>query len=115
MEQEQPASEIEILFERVESFGKTTYELSKLKILETTIQVVTSLLSSISVVIMLLFFALVLNIGIALYLGELLGKIYYGFFIVAAFYLLIGIIFKLVLYKWIKNPVGNFLIKQTLR
>ncbi len=112
---EQTASEIEILFERVESYGKTTYELSKLKILETSIQVVTSLLSGLGVALMMSFFVLVLNIGIALFLGELLGKLYYGFFIVAAFYLLVGIIFKLLLYKWLKNPISNFLIKQTLR
>ena len=59
---EQPVSHIESLFERVESYGKTTYELSKLKVLETTIHVVTSFLSRLSVIVMISLFALVLNI-----------------------------------------------------
>ncbi|MBK7871486.1 MAG: hypothetical protein IPJ74_12830 [Saprospiraceae bacterium] len=89
---ETPASSIELLFERVETYSRTTYELSKLKLLETITIVVTSLVSRLSVIISISLFVLVLNIGIALWLGELLGKYYYGFFIVAAFYLVMGII-----------------------
>ena len=68
-----------------------------------------------SVIIMLSLFALVFNIGIALLIGELMGKIYYGFFIVAAFYLLAGLVLHLFLYKWIKKPLGDLIIKQALQ
>ena len=101
---ETPASAIEILFERVEAYSKTTYELSKLKALETAAFVATSLVSRLSVILMISIFALVLNIGIALYLGELLGKSYFGFFIVAGFYLLAGVVFHFFLHRWIRKP-----------
>jgi hypothetical protein len=106
---------IESLFERVEVYAKTTYELSKLKLLQTTINVVNTVIPRISVIIMISLFALVLNIGIALLLGELLGKSYYGFFIVAGFYLVAAIVLHLFLHKWIKKPVSDLIIKQSLK
>lgn len=112
---ETPASLMESLFERVESYSKTTYELSKLKLLETTTQVVSSLVPRLSVIIVFSLFALVVNIGLALWLGELLGKSYYGFFIVAAFYLVAGILLHFFLHKWIKTPVSDSIIKQALQ
>jgi hypothetical protein len=98
---ETPASTIESLVERIEAYSMTTIELSKLKILETTTVIVSLLVSQMSVIFSVVLFVLVLNIGIAMWLGDLLGKAYYGFFIVAAFYLLVSIIFYLFLYKWI--------------
>lgn len=112
---ESPVSLIESLFARAETYGKTTYELSKLKVLETTTHVATSLISRLSVILMFSMFALILNIGLALLLGELLGKVYYGFFIVAVFYLFIGTILYFFLPKWIKKPVSEIIIKQALQ
>jgi hypothetical protein len=106
---------IESLFERVEGYGKTTYELSKLKLLQTTINIVNTLVPRLSVIMMISLFALVLNIGIALFLGELLGKSYYGFFIVAGFYLVAGIILHFFLRKWIQKPISELIIKQSLQ
>jgi hypothetical protein len=112
---ETPVASIESLIERVEAYGKTTYELSKLKLLQTTINVVNTLVPRLSVIIMISLFALVLNIGIALFLGELLGKSYYGFFIVAGFYLVAGIILHFFLHKWIQKPISEIIIKQSLQ
>lgn len=110
-----PDSLIESLFERAEAYGKTTYELSKLKLLKATIIVVPSLVSRLVVILMLTLFTLVFNIGIALFLGELLGELYYGFFIIAAFYLIAGIILHFFLHHWIKKPISNLIIKQALQ
>jgi fatty acid desaturase len=112
---EKTASIVEALYERVETYSKTTIELSKLKALNTTTHVVTTLISRLSVIIMLALFALVMNIGIALWLGELLGKNYYGFFIVAAFYLIAGIVLHFFLHNWIKKPISDLIITQALR
>jgi membrane-associated HD superfamily phosphohydrolase len=112
---ETPGTSIDSLFERLEVYGKTTFEYSKLKLLETVVIVVNMLLPRLSVVLVLSMFVLVLNIGIALFLGELLGKSYYGFFIVAGFYLLAGLILHLFLHKWIKKPLGDLIIKQALQ
>ena len=106
---------IELLFEKAEAYSQTTIELTKLKVLETTTHVATSLISRLSVIIMISIFVLVFNIGIALLLGELLGKAYYGFFIIAAFYLAAGIVLHFFLRKWIQKPVSELIIKQSLQ
>lgn len=112
---ETPANSIEALFERVEAYAQTTIELTKLKALETTNTIVTSLVARMGVVIMISLFVLVLNIGIALVLGDLLGKSYYGFFIVAAFYLIAGIVLHFFLHRWIKKPISELIIVQALQ
>jgi hypothetical protein len=106
---------VELLFERTEDYSKTTFELAKLKALKTTTDVVTTMLSKISVVIMVALFILVFNVGVALLLGDLLGKAYYGFFIVAAFYLLAALILHFFLHHWIKKPVSDLIITQVLQ
>ncbi|MDO9038235.1 MAG: hypothetical protein Q7U59_07800 [Lutibacter sp.] len=105
----------ETLFDKTENFGKTTYEISKLKALETTTVVATSVVARISVILMISMFLLVFNIGVALYLGELLGKFYYGFFIVAAFYLIAGLILHFFLHKRIEITLSNLIISQALK
>lgn len=112
---ETPANSIESLFDRVEAYSKTTFELSKLKLLQTTTVIATAILARASVIIMISLFALVMTIGVALWLGELLGKVYYGFFIVAGIYLFAGILSHFFLDKWIKKPLSELIIKQALK
>lgn len=109
------SSIFETLFDKAETFGKTTYEISKLKALETTTVVATSVVARISVILMISMFLLVFNIGVALFLGELFEKIYYGFFIVAGFYLIAGLILHFFLHKWIEKPLSNLIITQALQ
>ena len=97
----------ETLIEQVGDYSKTTLELTKLKTLNTSSHVITSLISRLSVIIMISLFALILNIGIAFYIGEILGKSYYGFFIVSAFYLVAALILHFFLAKWIKKPISD--------
>lgn len=109
------ANSVESLYERAEMFSKTTLELTKLKALRTTTMIVTDLLSKLGVIMMISMFVLILTLGVALFLGELLGKVYWGFFIVAAFYLIAGLVFILFLHKWIKKPLFDLIIKQALK
>ena len=111
---ESPANLLEALFERAEAYGKTTYELSKLKALEKTTHVSASLLSRLGVISVFSLFVILLNTGFALLLGELLGRSCYGFFIVAAFYLIVGIVLHFFLHNWIKKPVSDLIIKEAL-
>ena len=110
-----PVNHLETLFEKGEAYTKTSIELAKLKGLETTTHIVTTMVWRMSVIVMLSLFVLVLNIGIALWLGELLGKSYFGFFIVAGFYLLAAIILHFFLHNWIKKPVSELIITQAFQ
>ena len=108
-------STVEQLYDSVQSYSKVTYELSKLKALDTTTVVVTTLITKLSVAISVTLFTLVMNIGIAMMLGDMLGKAYYGYFIVAAFYLLLALIFHFFLKKWIQKPISELIIVQALQ
>jgi hypothetical protein len=111
---ETPVSLMENLSGSVEAYSRTTFEIAKLKALQTTSGVAASLVSRLSVVLAISLFAFVFNIGIALWLGDLLGKNYYGFFIVAAFYLLVAAVLHLLLPVWIKKTVGGIIITDAL-
>lgn len=105
---------IESLIEKGEQYGKTTLELLKLKTLDKSADVASNLVSWLIVVIFAVLFFLILNIGVALWIGELLGKSYYGFFAVSGFYALLAILFGIFRKQWIKNPVNNSIITQVL-
>src|SRR4051812_48779682 len=79
---------IESLFETIKDYGQTNIDLVKLKAADRASDIISSLVSNFLVLLALTMFIVILNIGIALLLGELLGKNYYGFFVLAAFYLI---------------------------
>jgi len=111
---EEQSGLIESLIEKGEQYGKTTLELLKLKTLDKSADVVSNLVSWLIVLIFAVLFFLILNIGVALWLGELLGKSYYGYFVVSGFYALLAILFGIFRKQWIKNPVNNSIITQVL-
>ena len=83
---------IEPLLEKFKDYGKTSMELVKLKSIDKTSDILSTLLSRLFFVLAMTLFLVSLNIAIALWLGDLLGKTYDGFLVVAAFYGIIGII-----------------------
>ena len=105
---------VESLIEKGEQYGKTTIELLKLKTLDKSADVASSLISWAVVIIFAVLFFLIMNIGVALWLGELLGKSYYGFFVVSGFYALLCIVFGIFRKQLIKKPVNNSIVSQVL-
>ncbi|HTA83811.1 MAG TPA: hypothetical protein VK783_12780 [Bacteroidia bacterium] len=106
---------IETLFARVEDYSQTTIELFKLNAIGKSAELVSSLAARLIILMVIVLFTLIINIGIALWIGELLGKSYYGFFIVAACYIPILIILYCFRRAWIKTPVSNSIISQLLK
>jgi fatty acid desaturase len=106
---------IESLLERIAEYGKTSFELAKLKLLDKTSDIVSSFISHSVVVVFILSFLFFLNLGIAFWLGEILNSIYYGFLIVAVFYGVIAIVFHFIMHNWIKKIVINYIIKKILK
>lgn len=112
---ENNTSTIETLFEKAEDYTRTTAELMKLKAVDKTADVASSLLSRGAVSIVFVMFAFLVNIGLSLWVGELLGKDYYGFFIVSGIYLIISILLYIFRDPLIKLPVSNFIIERMLK
>jgi hypothetical protein len=106
---------IEKLLERVTELGKTSLELYKLKIVEKTSEVVSIIVPRAIVFILLASFLFFLNLGLALWLGKLMGNTFYGFFVIAAFYAVIAAIMHFFMQKWLKRVVKESMIKLTLK
>jgi ABC-type dipeptide/oligopeptide/nickel transport system permease component len=104
---------IEPLIERAEKYGKTTFQLLKLKSLQQTSSVTSSLISRLFFVIILSLFAFALTTAVALWLGDLLGHNYYGFFIVAGLYGISGIVLYFI-HPFVKKRINNSIITQLL-
>lgn len=103
------ANSIDTLLTRVEDYGNTRIELTKLTAIDQGSSVLALLISHIMVVLTICIFTVLLSIGVAFWLGELLGTIYYGFLIVAAFYAL-AIMVLLFLLTSIKAGIKNTII-----
>lgn len=112
---EDKANLMETLVERASVYGKSTFELAKLKALDKTSDMVSSIIPHSIVVVLIATFLLFFNLGLALWLGEILGKNYYGFLVIAAFYGVIGIIIHFFMHKSLKTMIGNGIIKQVLK
>lgn len=106
---------LETLLEKATEYGKTSFELVKLKALDKTTDVVSSLIPHSVVFVLIASFLIFLNLGLALWLGEILGKIFYGFFVVAGFYVLVAIVIHFFMHKWLKRLISNYFIKRVLK
>jgi hypothetical protein len=106
---------IESLLEKAADYGKTSFELAKLKALDKASDVVSTLVPKTIVFVLLATGLLFINFGLAVWLGDILGKLYYGFFVVAAFYGITGIIMHFFMHDWLKRMVRDTFIKQALK
>ncbi|HTL83144.1 MAG TPA: hypothetical protein VL651_15630 [Bacteroidia bacterium] len=105
---------VELLTERALHYGEARFELFRLKAIGKTADTVSSLGAKMVVLLVLGIGFFSLNIGLALWLGDLLGKFYYGFFIMGAFYCLAGFITHIFRINWMKNPIRNFIITRSI-
>ena len=106
---------IATLFERAEDYGKTTLKLLELNAIDKSADVVSSLVSRLAVIMTVVLSILIINIGLALWIGKLLGEAFYGFFIIGGFYAFLAILLQLFRDQWIKYPVSNSIIKQMMK
>lgn len=107
--------QVEALLERTVEYGEASLELIKLKALDKTSDIVSSFIPRSFVLVLIATFMLFLNLGLALWIGEILGKNWYGFFAIAAFYGVAAIIINFFMHKWLKKIACNYIIKQLLK
>jgi hypothetical protein len=111
---EEHVSLINTLFERTEQYAKASLELYKLRAIEKYSEVASSLIIRLSILLFIVFFFFVFNIGLSFWIGELLGRAYYGFFAVAGFYAFFGTLLYTFRNKWVKTALRNSIITQAL-
>jgi hypothetical protein len=112
---EDHGSLIGMLFEKTEHFTKTSAELYRLKAIDKSADIISTLTERLVILLFVTLFFLILNIGIALWIGQKLGSSYFGFFIVSGFYAVLSALFFAFGGKWIKEPLRNVIITQALK
>jgi hypothetical protein len=112
---ENKATLLEKLFEKVEVYATTSLELYAHTTVHKSADVLSSLAVRIAIAIIVAIFLFLATIGFALWIGDALGKNYYGFFIVAMVYLFLGLFVYLFKRPWIKRSVSNFIIVKILK
>ncbi|WP_026993810.1 hypothetical protein [Flectobacillus major] len=109
------ATSIETLCEKAEDYTKTTIALFRLRTIAKSADIVSSLAVQLLLAIVVAMVVLMLTVGVAFWLGEALGKIYYGFFVVAGVYAVGAIILYILRRQWIKVPISNIVIENMLK
>lgn len=108
-------STTERLFDKAETYAKTSLELIKLKTVSKTADALSSLTSHIAIGVVVVFFGLFLNIGFSLWIGKLLGETFYGFFIVGGFYMIIALLLFINRKSWLAIPIGQLILSILLK
>ncbi len=103
------------LIERADDYAKTSVQLIKLKTIDKVADGTSSFVAWSAVIIAAILFFIIFNFGVALWLGAILEKIYLGFFIVAGFYAIVGLILYLFRNKWIKKPMNDSMVNEMLK
>ena len=101
----------------IESAGayiETRVELLKLQAVSKSSGVVSSLVSTIIIAVLIVFGLSILNIGLSIWIGTLLGATWLGFIVVGGFYILLAILFIALKDRLIKRPVTDLLINKFL-
>jgi len=111
---ESAATFFEPLVERAQVYGKTSLELFKLKAVDKTAGITSTFVSRAVAFSVLFIFVVFVSIGASLWLGELFGKLYYGFLCVAAFYALVGCVLYFFMHNWMKKRAGDAFVSQIL-
>ncbi len=106
---------LELLLERATEYGKTSLELAKLKTLEKTSNVISSLIPHSVAFILFASFMLFVNLGLAFWMGEILGNIFLGFFVIAGFYGIAALVIYFLMHKWLKKRIYEYFIKQLFK
>jgi len=106
---------IETVYARIEDLVNNQQEIIKLKAYSKSADIATFLVMKIIMFVVIGLFAFLLNIGISIWLGEVLGKTYYGFLVLAGFYAFAALFIKTILYLNIEYKINNYFLFKILK
>ena len=106
---------IETLIKQSGEYLDTKIELTKLKAINTSSDVLSNMVYLIVKIGIIFLFIGFVSVALAILIGETLGEYYYGFLIAGGFYLLVLLIIYIQRKNWIKRPIANSLINKMLK
>lgn len=92
----------------------TCFELWKLQAIDKSSTLGAGIISSVLIGIVVFLFVLFISLFAGLFLSDYLHNTFIGFGIVAAFYLLLGLILIICRKKIIESPIRNIIIRKIL-
>ncbi len=109
---EKEEQQVNILFSKLTAYLDTRLQIMKLKGVQKGASAGSALIAKSVLAALIFFFVTVLNIGIGLWIGDLLGHTYLGFFVLAGFYGLCILLYLGMQEKVVKTPIENSIIRQ---
>ncbi len=106
---------VEVLLDRAEVYAKTSIRLFRYKATQKVAELVSDMTSGFVIGVIVILVFVNLNIGVALFLGDLFGKMYLGFLAVSGFYACFGLLAYFFRATWIKEPVNDLIINNMLK
>jgi hypothetical protein len=103
------------LIDKSKDYLDTKIELAKLKTIDKSADVLSAVVVIVSMILIGSLVVILVSIGLALFLGKLLGAYHYGFFIMGGFYAITLLVIFIQRNKWIKTPIANGLINKMLK
>lgn len=94
------------------NYVETRIDLIQYKTIDKTSRVAGSLLTSIILVAVGFLVLLTIGFGLALFIGERMGKPYYGFFIIGGIFLILVLFLYGFRRQWLKTPITNHIIRN---
>lgn len=105
-------SKAEDLLSHIREYVNNRIDTVKLNMADKTSGLIAKLVTIAAVVILVLFFAVFASISLALILGDLTGKLHWGFLIVAGIYLLIAFIIWWGKERLLRLPIMNAILRH---
>src|SRR5271154_1427741 len=103
------------LIDKSKDFLDTKIELAKLKTIDRSADILSSVVVMVSMLFIGTLVIILFSIGLALLLGTMLGAYHNGFFVVGGLYAIVLLILYIQRDKWIKSPISKQLINKMLK
>jgi len=107
--------EIKNLVDKSKDYLETKIELTKLKTIDRSADILSSIIVVISMIFLGSLCVIFISIALALVIGHWLGTTFWGFFIIGGLYALVLLVIYLRRNRWIKTPIANELIHKMLK
>lgn len=105
---------VEELFYKLKDYGETTLDLYKLKAISKVSGIISGAITSVLLLVLFFLVLICISVGLSLLIGSWLGHVYWGFFIMTAIYIIIGLILFAGRKKYLKGPISDKLIKELI-
>jgi len=112
---EDQQNDIDMLLSDAGDYIETRATLWKLKAIESLADVSGELVAGLGMIVITSFVVIIFSIGLALLIGDWLGRGFYGFFIIGGVYGILTLIVYSRRSRWLKDPFSNMLIRKILK